>query len=253
MRKKIVAGNWKMNKSFEEAEEFLMDLFDKMEDKPVKGVTVVICAPYTYLELATDIASEGNFHVGAQNLHPRDSGAFTGEISASMLQSIEVEYCIIGHSERRSYFAESHEFLAEKVKAALRHGITPIFCCGEVLGEREKGVQQDVVEKQLKDSLFFLSPREFEEVVIAYEPVWAIGTGINATPLQAQEMHACIRTLVSQHYGETIASRIPILYGGSCNAANAKEIFSQPDVDGGLIGGASLKLEEFWKIIHSFD
>ncbi|MHC1707821.1 MAG: triose-phosphate isomerase [Bacteroidales bacterium] len=252
MRKKIVAGNWKMNKGFEEAEEFLLELYDTMEDKPVKGVSVIVCPPYPYLELATDISSEGDFHVGAQNLYPADFGAFTGEISAPMLQSIEVEYCIIGHSERRKYFHEDHAFLAEKVKAALKHGIIPIFCCGEVLNEREKGIHFQVVEDQLNESLFFLDQKDFEGVVIAYEPVWAIGTGVNATPEQAQEMHAFIRNLIVEKYGSKAGAGTSILYGGSCNAENAAELFAQADVDGGLIGGASLKIKEFWKIVHSF-
>lgn len=242
-----------MNKGFDEAEDFLLKLDETLEENPVHGVRVIVCPPYPYLELATDIAQEGNFHVGAQNLYPVDFGAFTGEISAAILQSLEVEYCIIGHSERRKYFGESHAFLAEKVKAALKNGIIPIFCCGEVLDERERGVHLKVVEDQLNESLFFVKPEEMEEIVIAYEPVWAIGTGVNASPEQAQEMHAYIRSLVSRKFGKKVGDNTVILYGGSCNAANARDLFSQPDVDGGLIGGASLKIDEFLKILQSFD
>lgn len=252
MRKKIVAGNWKMNKSFEEAEELLLELAEKMGEDPVKDVLVVVCPPYPFLELATDIAQESEFMVGAQNLYPADSGAFTGEVSADMLCSIEVKYCIIGHSERRKHFGETNAFLAEKVKYAVKYGIDPIFCCGEVLAEREQGIHKEVVERQLNESLFLLPEKDFKRVVIAYEPVWAIGTGVNASAEQAQEMHAFIRSLVAEKYSAGVAAHTPVLYGGSCNAANAAELFSQPDVDGGLIGGASLKIEEFWKIVHSF-
>lgn len=252
MRKKIVAGNWKMNKGFEEAEELLNDIIDLLEKRPAGNILVVVCPPFPYLELATDLAVEHPFKVGAQNLYPLDSGAYTGEVSAVMLSSIGVDYCIIGHSERRKYFHEDHAFLAEKVKAAIKHNIIPIFCCGETLSEREKGIQREVVERQLQDSLFCLEPYDFTRVVIAYEPVWAIGTGVNATPAQAQEMHAYIRKLVWNKYNEELAVSTSILYGGSCNAANAPELFAQHDVDGGLIGGASLKATEFVDIVHSF-
>jgi triosephosphate isomerase (TIM) len=252
MRRKIVAGNWKMNKGFEEADDLLNEIIELLEEKPAEEVIVVICPPFPYLELATDLAQEYGFSVGAQNLYPADSGAYTGEISASMISSVGVKYCIIGHSERRKYFHEDHAFLAEKVKAALINDLTPIFCCGEVLPEREQDIHKEVVKKQLVDSLFFLTPSEMQRVVIAYEPVWAIGTGVNATPWQAQEMHGYIRQLLWDHYGEDIALTTSILYGGSCNATNAPELFAQPDVDGGLIGGASLNAHDFVEIIHSF-
>jgi triosephosphate isomerase len=250
-RKKIVAGNWKMNKNFAEAEDLLAEIAEALDLSMPENTEVVLCPPFPYLEMATDIAEEAAFSIGAQNVYPADSGAFTGEISPVMLASLEVDYCIVGHSERRKYFQESHPFLAQKVDALLLHGIIPIFCCGEVLPEREAGRHFDVVSRQLEESLFHLEPDSFSNVVIAYEPVWAIGTGVNATPDQAQEMHAFIRGLVAKKYGEKPASDIRILYGGSCNAKNAKELFSQADVDGGLIGGASLKAEEFIQIIHS--
>lgn len=250
MRKQIIAGNWKMHKSFEEAEDLITEISEALDKNPPEIAHVIICPPYPYLELATDIGIESHFSVGAQNVFPIDSGAYTGEISAEMLNSIGVEYCIIGHSERRKYFHEDNAFLFDKVKAVLRHEIFPIFCCGEVLAEREQGIQLQVVEKQLKETVFKLDAGDFAEVVIAYEPVWAIGTGHNATPEQAQEMHAFIRGLIHQQYGEEMALTTSIIYGGSCNAVNAVELFSQPDVDGGLIGGASLKANDFLAIIE---
>lgn len=252
MRRKIVAGNWKMNKSFPDAEELIAGIADKLESLDTDHQDVIICPPYVYLEMATDIAEESVFSVGAQNMNENDNGAFTGEVSGAMLKSMEVEYCIIGHSERRKYFLEDHKLLAKKVDAAINNDIRPIFCCGEVLSEREAGRHFEVVKKQLEESLFHLTSDEFEQAVIAYEPVWAIGTGVNATPEQAQEMHAYIRQQVEVKYGEDIAATTSILYGGSCNPANARELFVQPDIDGGLIGGASLKVDEFLKIVTSF-
>jgi len=251
MRKKIVAGNWKMNKSFFEAEELVAEVAEALEPREMENKIVVLCPPYPYLELATDIAEDAKFSVGAQNVYPEDGGAYTGEISPLILASLEVEYCIIGHSERRKYFNESNEFIARKLDALLKHEIIPVFCCGEVLPEREAKQHFTVVEKQLAESLFHLNKEEMANVVIAYEPVWAIGTGVNATPGQAQEMHAFIRGLIAAKYSEELAEEITILYGGSCNAKNAKELFSKPDVDGGLIGGASLKAEEFVAIFDA--
>jgi triosephosphate isomerase (TIM) len=252
MRKKIVAGNWKMNKTFSEAETLITDIADVLDDVDLKGAEVVICPPAIYLEMAMDVAYESNFKVGAQNIYPEDSGAFTGEISPLMLKELNVSYCIIGHSERRKYFQESHEFLQRKVDALLKHNIHPIFCCGEVLPEREANTHFEVVRMQVEDSLFHLPVESFRNVVIAYEPVWAIGTGVTATKEQAQEMHAFIRNLVARKYTEKVAGETTILYGGSCNGKNARELFEQPDVDGGLIGGASLKTEEFIQIATSF-
>jgi triosephosphate isomerase len=251
MRKKIVAGNWKMNKTFQDAEELILQIAESLADRKLADKEAVLCPPFPYLELATDIAEDAAFLVGAQNVYPEDSGAFTGEISPLMLKSMEVDYCIIGHSERRKYFNESHEFLAKKLDALLKHGIRPIFCCGEILPEREAKKHFRVVEKQLQESLFHLTATELKKVVIAYEPVWAIGTGVNATPEQAQEMHAFIRRLIAKQYSVKLAGGISILYGGSCNAKNARDLFSQADVDGGLIGGASLQATDFIAIVDS--
>ncbi len=241
-----------MNKSFSEAEDLITEIADKLEEMELNRTEVIVCPPYLYLEMATDIAEESYFAVGAQNMNDNDSGAYTGEISGPMLSGMNVEYCIIGHSERRKYYNESHEFLKNKVDAAIRNEIRPIFCCGEVLPEREAGKYFDVVKKQLEESLFHLTPDAFSQAVIAYEPVWAIGTGVNATPQQAQEMHAFIRELITAKYGKEMAAETSILYGGSCNGKNAKELFANPDVDGGLIGGASLKADEFIQIVSSF-
>jgi triosephosphate isomerase (TIM) len=251
MRTKIVAGNWKMNLTFQEADDLIYSIVDFISGNLSDMTKVVICPPATYLELASDLASETELMVGAQNISQFESGAYTGEISAKMLASMGVEYTIIGHSERRKYFNESHEMLTGKVNQALKNKISPIFCCGETTPERNAGKHFTVVEKQLSESLFHIQGSEFDRVVIAYEPVWAIGTGVTATPEQAQEMHDFIRGLISKKYGEKTAHNAVILYGGSCNAANAGDLFLQPDIDGGLIGGASLKADEFIKIIQA--
>ena len=251
MRKNIVAGNWKMNKTFQEAEELIDRIVVGMEDTSLK-CELIICPPALYLEVASDYAEESRLSVGAQNVSEHEKGAYTGEISAPMLDSVDVEYCIVGHSERRKYHGETNAQLAKKTDLLLDYGIRPIFCCGEVLEEREKAIQFNVVKKQITEGLFHLSADEFLNLVIAYEPVWAIGTGKTATPEQAQEMHAFIRNLISEKYGKNIADEVSILYGGSCNPGNAKTLFSNPDVDGGLIGGASLKADDFLKIAQSF-
>lgn len=251
MRKLIVAGNWKMNNTFEDAENLITEIASALDKKKFK-CDVIICPPALYLELATDVADISGLFVGAQNVSDKDSGAYTGEIAATMLESLEVDYCIIGHSERRKYFGEKDEVLAEKANKLLDYGIRPIYCCGEVLEEREKKTHFDVVRQQLKNGLFHLTDAGFGNVVIAYEPVWAIGTGVTASPAQAQEMHNFIRNLVAENYNREVAENTTILYGGSCNSGNAKELFSNKDVDGGLIGGASLKADEFIKIADSF-
>ncbi len=251
MRKKIIAGNWKMNKAFADAEELISDIAEGIEDLELKNTEVVLCPPSIYLEMASDIAEESEFKVGAQNISDKEWGAYTGEISAAMLQSMEISYCIIGHSERRKYFQEDHALLAAKVDQALTYEVAPIFCCGELLQDRDAGRHFEIVKTQLQESLFHLTKEEMRNVVVAYEPVWAIGTGMNATAQQAQEMHAFIRKTLAEKYDADTASQISILYGGSCNAKNAKEIFSQPDVDGVLIGGASLNADEFIQIIKS--
>jgi len=251
MRTKIVAGNWKMNKIFEEAEGLISAIIEFMDENELENKAVIICPPSVYLELATDLAAESDLLVGGQNISNFESGAYTGEISAPMLSSMGVDFCIIGRSERRKYFNESHELLAQKVNIALKHQITPIFCCGELLPEREAGKHFDIVKTQLDESVFHLKKGDFANVVIAYEPVWAIGTGVTASPAQAQEMHAFIRGLIREKFDKETAENTSILYGGSCNAKNANELFSNPDVDGGLIGGASLDAEEFIKIIQA--
>ena len=251
MRKQIVAGNWKMNNTFDEAEDLVSLIASELEDKELK-CDVVVCPPSLYLEMATDFAEASKVLVGAQNVSEHAKGAYTGEISAAMLAGIDVEYCIIGHSERRKYFNEKEDVLSKKVDILLENVIKPIYCCGEVLEERENNTYFDVVRQQLKGGLFHLTEDEFSNIVIAYEPVWAIGTGLTATPEQAQEMHEFIRKLIEDAYNAEVADNTTILYGGSCNAKNAKELFSQKDVDGGLIGGAALKKDDFVTIITSF-
>ncbi|GHS87886.1 triosephosphate isomerase [Bacteroidia bacterium] len=252
MRQKIVAGNWKMNKSFSEAEETLDELVNLLDEQEKTDVNIIVCTPAIYLEMAVDIAESSAFAVGAQDVSAYEKGAYTGEISATMLNSMQVEYCIIGHSERRKYHHESNAEVAQKVEQLLGKTITPIVCCGEVLAEREANRQFEVVKQQLSESLFQLQPLDFTNIIIAYEPVWAIGTGKTATPEQAQEMHAFIRGIVEDKYGKEIAKKLPILYGGSCTPQNAATLFAQPDVDGGLIGGASLVAQDFMKIINAF-
>jgi len=251
MRKQIAAANWKMNLSLAQAETLLNELF---ADAPTLGAhqEAVFAVPAIYIPLALEkLANKSNVFVAAQNCHQKESGAYTGEISATMLQSIGVKHIIVGHSERREYFAESDALLAEKVNAILAIGSTPIFCCGEPLSIREAETQNAFVEAQLKNSLFHLSAEAIVKVVIAYEPIWAIGTGKTASSAQAQDIHAYIRSCFAAKYGEAVANEISILYGGSVKASNAKEIFSQPDVDGGLVGGASLVATEFTAIINA--
>ncbi len=252
MRRKIVAGNWKMNKTFQEADELINEIIEGLDEANHKGADVILCPPFTFMEMTTDYAQESEYAVGAQNVSSFDSGAYTGEVSANMLHSMGVEYCIIGHSERRKYFNETDEQLLLKAELLLKYNILPIFCCGELLPEREAGNHFDVVKSQIENTIFKLEPLDFAKLIIAYEPVWAIGTGVTATSDQAQEMHAFIRNLISEKYGKEIAKNTSILYGGSCNAKNAKELFANTDVDGGLIGGASLIAADFLKIIESF-
>ena len=240
-----------MNKTFGEAEDLINVIASELEKTELK-CEVVVCPPSVYLEMASDYADESQLSVGAQNVSNHESGAYTGEIAAGMLASMDMDYCIVGHSERRKYYGETDVLIAEKINKLLDHNIKPIYCCGELLEEREKKTHFDVVRQQLNEGLFDLSEEEFSNVVIAYEPVWAIGTGLTASPEQAQEMHAFIRDLVADAYNREIADATTILYGGSCNAANSKELFSQKDVDGGLIGGASLKQDDFIKIATSF-
>jgi triosephosphate isomerase len=245
MRKLLVAANWKMNKSLSEGVEFLQS----MKAMSYEGVDVVINVPYIHLTKAAEIADGAAFKIGAQNVHHLPSGAYTGEISAQMIASTGASFVVIGHSERRAYFGESDSIILEKVEIALSQGLTPIFCCGEPLEVRDAGTHVDYVASQLHESIFKLENELFEKVIIAYEPIWAIGTGRTATADQAQEMHAAIRELISISYNADIAASSRILYGGSCSPKNAKELFSLPDVDGGLIGGASLQVEDFGQLI----
>lgn len=252
MRKRIVAGNWKMNKTYDDALALVSEVVNMVKDEVTGQTLVVLCPPSVFLTtLKQYVPAGGRIALGAQNCHEKVSGAYTGEISASMLQSIGVNYVILGHSERRQYFNESNAQLAEKVDAALANGLTPIFCCGESLDMREGGDYVGFVKEQLTQSLFHLTAEQFASIVIAYEPIWAIGTGLTASSQQAQDMHLALRQHVASQYGEDVAQNTSILYGGSANAQNAAELFSQPDVDGGLIGGASLKSRDFTTVVKA--
>jgi triosephosphate isomerase len=249
MRKKIVAGNWKMHKNAEQTEDLLNELIAKV---PTDTTAQVIVAPtFVNLASAVDHLEFTNIDVAAQNVHQAESGAFTGEISADMLKSVGVNTVILGHSERRAIFHESDALIASKVDTALAHEMTVIFCFGEELKDRQSNTHFNVVENQLKDGLFHIKAASWENVVLAYEPVWAIGTGETASPEQAQEMHEFIRETVRKSFGSDVAENVTILYGGSVKPENAKEIFSKPDVDGGLIGGAALKADDFVAIINA--
>jgi triosephosphate isomerase (TIM) len=250
MRKQIAAANWKMNLTYQQAEKLLDDILEAKIELS-KNQLVVFAVPFPYLVLAnSEVANTPNYFIAAQNCYTKASGAYTGEISAPMLESLGIKYCVIGHSERREYFNESNQMLAEKVNTCLQNGITPIFCCGEPLPVREKEEQNSYVQKQLEESLFHLSDSELKKIVIAYEPIWAIGTGKTATTEQAQEMHKHLRSVLAGKYGVS-AEEISILYGGSVKASNAGELFACPDVDGGLVGGASLVANEFVQIIQA--
>ncbi len=252
MRKRIVAGNWKMNKSLKEGIELATEINTGVEKLENHAIEVIVAPPFIHLSEISKIVNSNFISVAAQNCAAWPQGAYTGEVSAEMIRLIGVEYVILGHSERRKYFQEDGKMLNTKVKMALENMLKPIFCCGEVLEERESEIHFETVKKQLNEGLFNLPEEDFKEAVIAYEPVWAIGTGVTATPDQAQEMHRFIRLLVAEKYGGNIAEDTTILYGGSCKPSNAGELFSKPDVDGGLIGGASLKTEDFLGIITSF-
>lgn len=249
-RVQIVAGNWKMNCNYEEGRELAKSVLEGLHPSET---LVIFATPFIHLKNVSNIIKDiSNVKLAAQNCHHEAKGAYTGEISASMLQSAGVEYVLVGHSERREYFGETEELLAKKVDIILENGLKPIFCCGEKLPVREANAHEALVGDQIKGGLFHLSPEQFQQVVIAYEPVWAIGTGVTASPEQAQAMQQYIRQLVAEKYGQELADATSILYGGSVKPANAKELFSQPDVDGGLVGGASLKPKDFVEIIGSF-
>lgn len=251
MRKKIVAGNWKMNKNFSEAENLMKELLDDQKNHP-SHCEVYIAPPSLYLTMGEQLLGQSSVKVFAQDISEFSSGAYTGEISAEMLKSINIAGSLVAHSERRQYHNETNEKAAKKVKALLNLGLTPIYCNGETLEQRKSGAHFDVVREQTVVALFSLSEEEIKRVIIAYEPVWAIGTGETATPEQAQEIHAFIRETIAEKYGKETADEISILYGGSVKPDNAKEIFSQSDIDGGLIGGAALKIEDFSKIIEAY-
>lgn len=251
MRKQIAAANWKMNLTYQQGEKLLDEVLEA--NIPLENHQKVIFAvPFPYLIMAmSEVADEEGYYIAAQNCSDKKNGAYTGEISGEMLQSIGVKYCIVGHSERREYFLENNKILAEKVNVCLQHSIIPIFCCGEPLRVREENNQSQFVQRQLEESLFHLTEEQIQTIVIAYEPIWAIGTGKTATTEQAQEMQKHLRYVLEGKYGKIVADEIPILYGGSVKANNAAELFSCPDVDGGLVGGASLVARDFIEIIKA--
>lgn len=246
MRKNIVAGNWKMNKTLPQAIELINEI---KTNKPNNNVEIILATPFPFLTKGVELVAGSDIKIAAQNMHQAEGGAFTGEVSAAMLTSIGVNTVILGHSERRAYFHENDALLANKVDTALAHDMTVIFCFGEELKDRQNDNHFNVVEYQLRDGLFHISKENWKKIVLAYEPVWAIGTGETASPEQAQEMHLFVRNLVDKVFGNEIAENVSILYGGSVKPDNAKEIFSKPDVDGGLIGGAALNANDFFGII----
>lgn len=249
MRKNIVAGNWKMNNDIQQTYNLLEEIISK---KPKTDTEIIVAPSFISLPLTVEKLKGTEVKVAAQNAHQNENGAFTGEVSIPMLKSIGIDTVILGHSERRAYFGETNSLLAEKINTALKHNFTVIYCFGEELSERKADKQFDVVENQIKEALFHLKTEHWKNIVLAYEPVWAIGTGETATPEQAQEIHAFVRQTVASEYGSTVANEVSILYGGSVKPDNAKEIFANPDVDGGLIGGAALKADDFLKIVDSF-
>ncbi len=254
MRKNIVAGNWKMNLNFEEGVSLFSEIVNMVKDEVIGKQEVIVCSPFIHLNTISKLAdTANNVSIGAQNIHQAESGAYTGEISASQAKSVGAEYVILGHSERRAYFGETDAILAEKVDAALKNSLFPIFCIGETKDERESGRFFDVIKSQLEKGVFHLDAEHFGKLILAYEPVWAIGTGLTASPEQAQEVHAFIRQVLADKYGADVAENTTILYGGSCNPSNAATLFSQKDIDGGLIGGASLKSRDFLEIVKTFN
>ena len=251
MRKKIVAGNWKMNETLQEGVQLAKDINDLLKaDKP--NCDVVICTPFIHLASVATVLDKEIVGLGAENCADKEKGAYTGEVSAAMVKSTGADYVILGHSERRQYYHETAEILKEKTLLALKNNLKVIFCCGETLEEREQNKQNEVVKAELEQSIFNLTAEEWKNIVIAYEPIWAIGTGKTATSDEAEEMLAYIRSIVAEKYGQAVADETSILYGGSCKPSNAKELFAKPDIDGGLIGGASLKAADFKGIIDAW-
>ncbi|RYY37160.1 MAG: triose-phosphate isomerase [Sphingobacteriaceae bacterium] len=253
MRKKIVAGNWKMNLDYQEGLSLFSEIINILNDEITGQQEAIVCSPFIHLHSLAQMAKGYKVSVGAQNAHQAESGAYTGEISAKQIKSTGVQYVILGHSERRQYFAESNELLAKKTDTVLANGLIPIFCIGETLQEREAGSHFGIIKSQLEEGIFHLDAEAFGKLVIAYEPVWAIGTGVTATSDQAQEIHAFIRKEIAEKYSAEVAENTTILYGGSANPKNAPELFAQPDIDGGLIGGASLKSRDFADIVKVFN
>ena len=252
MRKQIAAGNWKMNLNAQDAQALTSEITQMVKDEYQGNAEMILAPPYPFLSLVGHLIQDSpRIHLAAQNVHQEVKGAYTGEIAAPMLKSLGVTHVIIGHSERRSYFKESNELLAQKTRRALDEGLIPIFCIGETLAEREAGQVFSVNQKQLEEGLFQLSEADFQKVIIAYEPVWAIGTGKTASPEQAQEVHQFIRSLIEKTYNSDIAGETTILYGGSVKPGNANDLFAQPDIDGGLVGGASLKSRDFTDILKA--
>lgn len=249
IRKKIVAGNWKMNTNIDEAKTLIQEVLSKMPELN-NSTKVIVAPPFTHLFSVAELLKDSSIELSAQNCHQELKGAYTGEISPSMLEQMGVQYVILGHSERREYFGENEELLLKKIKAALTQNLSVIYCVGEKLDARQDNLQETIVAQQLS-VLSQLSEEEMASVILAYEPVWAIGTGQTATAQQAHDMHTFIRSKVGEYFNQTIADETTILYGGSCNAQNADEIFSMPDVDGGLIGGAALKATDFLAIINA--
>lgn len=251
MRTQVAAANWKMNLTFQQGERLLDEILGA-EIKLKEQQKTIFAVPFPYLTMARSEVSDGkNYYAAAQNCHHKRSGAYTGEISAEMIHSLGIRYCIVGHSERREYFGEDNAMLAQKLDECLANFITPIFCCGEPLDVRESGRQREYVARQLEESIFHLEASGMSEIIIAYEPIWAIGTGRTASTEQAQEMHAYLRSIIEKRFGKQVSGQVSILYGGSVKASNARELFACPDVDGGLVGGASLVAAEFIEIIKA--
>lgn len=254
MRKKIVAGNWKMNMDYQDGLSLFSEVINMVHDEVTGKQQTVVCSPFIHLHSLVQLAKGySKISVGAQNAHQAESGAYTGETSAKMIHSTGAEYVILGHSERRQYFGETNQLLAAKTDTALKNSLIPIFCIGETLQEREANQHFDIIKSQLAEGIFHLDATQFGKLVLAYEPVWAIGTGVTATSAQAQEIHQFIRKQIAAKYSPEVAGNTTILYGGSCNPKNAGELFAQPDIDGGLIGGASLKSRDFVDIVKTFN
>ncbi len=252
MRQKIVAGNWKCNTNLQEGVELAKAVDSLVASEGADDVVVVLGTPFTHITKVVETVNTNRIGVAAQNCAAEAKGAYTGEVSAEMVKSTGAEYVILGHSERREYYGETSETLNKKLALAFENGLTPIYCCGEALDIREAGTQNEFVKKQLDETVFQLSADDFKKVVIAYEPIWAIGTGVTASSEQAQEIHAFIRSAIAEKFGNEVAEETSILYGGSCKPSNAQELFANKDVDGGLIGGAALKAEDFIGIINGF-